>query len=214
MGTICLDSDNPFFMPSDFNTTEDFKVKGSKLNDRIYTFGGDDTIKGGCGDDLLWTGSGDDTVKGGSGDDRIFGGSGNDSLFGGKGNDLITAGNGDNILKGELGDDRITINGTWGDNELRGHEGNDVFTVLTNEGYNCVWGGIGVDTLRVAPYGSRTKFKDFVYGEDIIEIIGVSSNDVTVKCGDVFYDGLKVVETHYKALTVDDLIFSSSSTIG
>ena len=213
MQTVNLGVDLLVFMPSDYNTTQDYRVKGSKFDDRVYTFGGNDTVKGGCGDDFLWTGAGDDTVKGGSGRDRIFGGSGDDVLYGGKGNDLITAGNGNNILKGGCGHDRITINGTWGDNKLVGGCGNDVFTVLTNEGKNRVCGGSGADTLRVAPYGSLTTFKDFVYGEDVIEIVG-SSNDVTVRCGNVFYDGLKVIETSYNSLTVEDLVFSPSSTIG
>ena len=213
MATLYLDSNNPSFMPSDWNTTEDFEIIGSKANDEIYTFGGDDLVKGGCGDDLLWTGSGNDIVEGGCGHDRIFSGLGNDNLYGGKGDDLITAGSGNNTLGGGLGDDRITINGTGGDNKLRGHEGNDVITVMTDEGFNELWGGSGADTLRVAPYGSRTKFKDFVYGEDTIEMMGVSSDDVTVKGGDVFYDGLKVIETRYDALTVNDLVFSSNGSI-
>lgn len=214
METVNLGYDHLLFMPSNYNTTQDYQVKGSKFDDRVYTFGGNDLLKGGCGDDFLWTGSGDDTVRGGCGRDIILGGSGDDRLFGGRGDDLIAAGDGNNLLKGGCGHDRITINGDWGNNKLDGGTGNDVFTVLTMKGENRVWGGAGADTLRVAPYGSRTNFIDFVYGEDVIEVVGVSSNDVTVRCGDVFYKELKVVQTSYNALTVDDLVFSSTSTIG
>jgi Ca2+-binding RTX toxin-like protein len=78
-------------------------------------------------------------------------------------NDLIRGKRGDDILFGHLGDDT-----------LRGNKGNDWLQDYT--GTNKFFGGPGSDTFAFNLYSSRTdvglsKIKDFVKGEDIINLL-------------------------------------------
>lgn len=66
---------------------------------RLYGYGGNDTLNGGRGDDLL---------RGGSGNDTLNGGGDNDLLIGGKGNDTLNGGTGSDVFRFELGDQGTT----------------------------------------------------------------------------------------------------------
>ncbi len=70
-------------------------LTGSALDNRIYGYGGADTINAGLGNDL---------VRGGAGNDTINGGAGNDVLIGGLGVDTLTGGTGQDVFRWEAGD--------------------------------------------------------------------------------------------------------------
>ncbi|MFT7595486.1 MAG: Ca2+-binding RTX toxin-like protein [Paracoccaceae bacterium] len=53
----------------DFYGFEQLELKGGSRNDRLYGFGGDDTLMGGAGRDILTGNGGNDTLTGGSGRD-------------------------------------------------------------------------------------------------------------------------------------------------
>ncbi|WP_312217337.1 Ig-like domain-containing protein [Brevundimonas sp.] len=62
---------------------------GAALDNRMYGYGGADTLNGGLGNDLLRGGAGADTLNGGAGNDLLVGGTGNDTLTGGAGQDVF-----------------------------------------------------------------------------------------------------------------------------
>lgn len=59
---------------------EDDVLVGTRRNETICGFEGDDVIRAGGGDDVVLGGDGDDLVIGGAGADRLFGARGNDRL--------------------------------------------------------------------------------------------------------------------------------------
>lgn len=98
-----------------------------------------------------------DGLQGDNGENVIVSGDGNDSVRGAKGNDTLSGGNDDDTLLGENGKDRLegnqgndTLEGGRGNDFLRGGGGNDVFVFEA---------GAGTDKIR-----------DFVQGQDIMEI--------------------------------------------
>ncbi len=133
------------------------RLTGTEEGQRIYGFGGDDTLAGGGGDDGLYGGTGDDTLAGGDGDDRLYGGAGDDTLTGGDGDDELHGGAGDDTLAGDGGTD--TLAGGDGDDRLDGGADDDTLT-----------GGYGADTfvIRTTNNGDDT-VTDFRPGWDRLE---------------------------------------------
>ena len=89
--------------------------------DRIFGYGGNDTLNGGVGDDILDGGADNDTLNGGTGDDTLLGGTGDDvlngdagadTLYGGTGSDTLTGGAGEDYLEGGTGADTYVYSGT------------------------------------------------------------------------------------------------------
>ncbi|MDG2527224.1 Ig-like domain-containing protein [Caulobacter endophyticus] len=72
---------------------------GAALDNRLYGYGGDDTLNAGLGNDLL---------RGGAGADTLNGGAGNDLLIGGTGNDILTGGAGQDVFRWEAGDQGVS----------------------------------------------------------------------------------------------------------
>jgi Ca2+-binding RTX toxin-like protein len=106
-------------------------MKGSILADRVYGFGGDDTISGLGANDVLY---GDDqTDPALDGADRIFGGSGNDTLTGFGGADLLVGGRGNDIITAQEHTERGHPPGT---DTIRGGRGND--TISAADGFKDV----------------------------------------------------------------------------
>jgi large repetitive protein len=81
---------------------------GSALDQRIYGFGGNDTLNGGLGNDLLRGGTGADVLDGGAGNDLLIGGAGNDTLTGGAGRDVFRWERGDQGSVGAPAVDVVT----------------------------------------------------------------------------------------------------------
>ena len=122
-------------------TENDDDLKGIDTRDnKIYGFGGDDSISGGSGHDYLDGGDGDDRIVAGNGNDHLVGGSGDDYLEAGTGNDLLEGGEGDDYLLGLDGDD--TLIGGQGNDELDG--GSGINTYIFNK-------GDGVDVIKTMP---------------------------------------------------------------
>ncbi|MEB3340004.1 calcium-binding protein [Okeania sp.] len=100
---------------------------------------------------------GDETLTGTTGSDRIFGDDGNDILNGDAENDYINGGNGNDGLTGDAGNDY-----------LYGGDGNDILT--GSSGIDQLHGGDGQDTF-VFNIGSEVDWvRDFVVGEDILQL--------------------------------------------
>ena len=134
------------------------------------------------------------------GADRIFGGDGEDHFIGGPGNDLLSGGAGADKLEG--GDD---------DDDLRGNEGSD--HLIGGPGDDKLTGGAGDDTDFNNPGSANVTIKDFVSGEDFIDlatltrITGYDDLTITDDGDDVVieltehYDGTIRLEN----VSVDDL---------
>ena len=90
-------------------------VKGSDVDDQVFTFNGDDYIAGNGGNDQLYGGngsfqnSGNDIIDGGAGNDILVGEDGNDVLMGGADNDhyYIRSNNGQDIIQEDGGSQDI-----------------------------------------------------------------------------------------------------------
>jgi Ca2+-binding RTX toxin-like protein len=163
--------------------------------DKIFGWGGDDTINGRAGDDLMWGVDGDDILNGGAGFDQLRGGSGEDTLNGGDGDDLLDGGLdndtlnggagtdklignlGDDVLNGGDGDDRVTgqqgddtLNGDAGDDDVLGGEGND--TMSGGEGNDFMRGNTGDDIIN------GDAGDDIIYGDQGVNTMdGGTGND-------------------------------------
>ena len=83
----------------------------SQVVDRIFGFGGNDTIDGGAGSDKVEGGDGNDIIFGGiltSDADTLLGGDGNDAIQGSTGDDFIDGGNGRDELSAVAGKNTMT----------------------------------------------------------------------------------------------------------
>ncbi|MBG1270076.1 choice-of-anchor D domain-containing protein [Nostoc sp. WHI] len=125
-------------------------LKGNAPANKIYGFGGQDTIIGNLKNDQLFGGDGHDTLWGGNDDDLLYGDSGNDKLSGDNDNDTLFGGIGDDQLLGGAGND-------W----LYGGNDKDVLT-----------GGYGVDTFVFASAEGTDSITDFVVGTDKLALSG------------------------------------------
>ena len=71
---------------------EVFDITGGSGNDRLFTYGGDDTLRGGTGNDVLYGGGGNDVLYGGLGSDIFrydYYGQGVDTIMDAEGGDRI-----------------------------------------------------------------------------------------------------------------------------
>ncbi len=167
----------------------------STYNNKLYGYGGNDTIRGGKGndyidggldDDLLYGTAGNNTIKGQSGNDtihgaagvdRLYGGNGNDLIYGYEGNDYIEGGSGNDTIDGGIGND--TISGIEGANLLKGQSGDDIInggtgsdTIYGGNGNDQLLGGKGNDTI----YGGSGN--DLIKGHDgNDDLVGDEGND-------------------------------------
>ncbi|MBG1263544.1 choice-of-anchor D domain-containing protein [Nostoc commune] len=133
------------------NGTENSEyLKGNAPANKIYGFGGTDTITGNLGNDQLFGGDGNDIFWANDGNDLLYGDSGNDKLSGDNGNDTLFGGIGDDQLLGGTGND-------W----LYGGNGKDVLT-----------GGYGDDTFVLALGEGTDSITDFEVGKDKIALSG------------------------------------------
>ncbi|WP_323042195.1 calcium-binding protein [Gemmobacter sp.] len=147
-------------------------ILGGTGIDKLFGGEGDDTLDGGIGIDSLFGGNGADLLDGMHGDDWLEGASGKDTLRGGNGNDTIYGGTEDDILSGGAGNDLLI--GGDGKDRLFGGNGND--TLDAGAGNATMTGGAGADTFVFAtsgdpdPGADRVLIKDFVFGEDVLDI--------------------------------------------
>ncbi len=64
-------------------------IMGSSVANRLFGFGGNDTIDGADGDDVILGGEGNDSLLGDTGDDELWGEAGADTIDGGAGSDVV-----------------------------------------------------------------------------------------------------------------------------
>lgn len=112
--------------------TEADKLYGYGGNDTLYGLDGRDSLYGGGGNDILDTGYGNDRAYGGGGNDVIFGGAGAQRYYGGAGNDTI----------------HMNFSFQLQTSIAYGGAGND-FISVGNMNQGAVYGGEGQDTLSV-----------------------------------------------------------------
>uniref|UniRef100_UPI0025AF5A1D beta strand repeat-containing protein n=1 Tax=Psychromonas sp. 14N.309.X.WAT.B.A12 TaxID=2998322 RepID=UPI0025AF5A1D len=86
LGLLSTGDSPDYLFEGDDNANTNTSLTGSE---RIYGYGGNDTLNGGEGADLLRGGAGNDILDGGTGNDILIGGIGNDTLTGGTGNDVF-----------------------------------------------------------------------------------------------------------------------------
>ncbi|WP_370300788.1 calcium-binding protein [Pseudooceanicola sp.] len=148
-----LDADALFDLISDYSV----EVIGTRRNDKLVGFDGDDVLIGGGCDDTFLLSAGDDVLIGGSGNDTLRGGAGADTLIGGNGDDMLYGGQSADVLKGGAGDD-----------VLSGKKGADELT-----------GGAGADTFVIASNAKLDIITDFVGGEDLIDVTALGLSSLT-----------------------------------
>ena len=129
-------------------------LTGSGAGDRLYAYGGNDTIAAGLGNDFAFGGEGNDTVNGEDGDDQAFGGIGNDIVNGGAGDDFLGGEEGNDTVRGGAGID--TVEGGAGFDKLFG--GLDADILKGGAGKDLLVGGRGLDHLYGGAQGDRFDF--------------------------------------------------------
>ncbi len=143
------------------------KISGTKFEDNINSYAGDDFITSGDGEDILIAGDGNDVINAGNGNDLIIGGdgAGNDTYDGGKGIDTAKytsalASISVNLAKGTatstdgsdaagIGSDKLKnieniIAGDFGDTLTGSKIAN---SIEGGAGNDTIDGGLGNDTL-------------------------------------------------------------------
>jgi Ca2+-binding RTX toxin-like protein len=100
-------------------------LSGGAGRDKLFSFGGDDTVYGGDGGDRIVSHGGDDVIDGGEGNDWMYGQSGDDSIVGGDGNDNFFGGTGTNTMSGDAGNDRFFIDTGGSLDTIDGGDGDD-----------------------------------------------------------------------------------------
>lgn len=101
-------------------------LDGEDGADKLYGYGGDDTLLGGTGDDIL-EGDASTVAQANHGDDWLDGEEGNDKLQGDGGSDTLIGGAGNDQLFGDADDIAIAlISRTAGDDMLFDCIGNDM----------------------------------------------------------------------------------------
>lgn len=148
---------------------------GSQVFDRIYGYGGNDTIDAGAGDDFLRGGDGADSILGGAGfddthgnigADTIYGGAGPDWVVGGQDNDLLSGDDGDDVVYANLGNDTASgglgvdwVRGGQGNDSLSGGDGNDWMS--GDRGDDTISGGAGADLFNLIADAGLDRILDF-----------------------------------------------------
>ena len=128
-----------------------------------------ETMTGTSEQDVLDGSWGNDVINGLGGNDRLIGGLGNDTLNGGDGNDTLLGGDGTDTMDGGAGDDILT--GGRGVDLLTGGAGRDIFRfeATTDSG---------------AALGTRDIIRDFMQGEDRIDLSAIDANTSLLARGD------------------------------
>lgn len=148
----------------------DDTLRGSRNDDGMAGGAGNDTVIGGDGDDTGWAGTGDDVLRGQAGKDVLYGEDGDDRITGGGGNDMLDGANGDDLLAGGKG--RDTLSGGADKDRLNGGQGSD--TLDGQWGADKLTGGAGRDVFVFGQWYGTDTVRDFVIGEDLIDLSGLS----------------------------------------
>lgn len=147
-----------------------------------------EVLQGTVFDDLIRGRKGDDNLRGSIGDDVLRGGKGGDLLRGGKGDDIVSGARGSDTLRGGKGDDVLA--GGRHDDILRGDRGADVF-----------------EYARLADsrpgHGHRDIIRDFVAGEDQIDLSAIGARIVAQGGKPLHFVGGAPVEGHAGAVGYD-----------
>ena len=115
-----------------------------------------DYLQGNAGMNVLSGGEGADVLMGLNGKDTLIGGDGNDSLFGGNAADTLAGGEGDDLIVGGEGRD-----------EMSGNAGIDTFD------FNSI-------ADSGATFATRDVILDYEHGVDIIDLVGIDADFVTM----------------------------------
>jgi len=119
-------------------------------------------INGTSGNDTLSGTIAPDLISGLGGNDFLLGGAGNDALNGGRNRDTLQGGEGDDFLSGDLDRDVLTGGG-----------GKNIFAI----------GRIGTRTTGASQLENADLITDFVKGQDLISLSGVSPANIEISQG-------------------------------
>lgn len=184
------------------NAGDNVITGGASVENKLFGNAGNDKLTGGAEDDCLDGGLGFDTLTGGAGNDGYVidnyfdivtekAGEGFDTVTS-LGNDYMMAPNvevlrfetssdctgigndGNNYMVGNVGNDYLY--GRSGDDVIYGEEGND--RLEGGGGNNSLYGGAGKDLFlfRTAVQERLQTIRDFVKGEDKIDLTGIDGN--------------------------------------
>jgi 3-phytase len=119
-------------------------------------------INGTSGNDTLSGTIAPDIISGLGGNDFLLGGAGNDVLNGGRNRDTLQGGEGNDFLSGDLDRDILTGGG-----------GKNIFVI----------GRIGTRTTGGSQLENADLITDFVKGQDLISLSGVSPANIEISQG-------------------------------
>lgn len=202
------------------------RLEGWAGNDRISGDAGNDILSGSVGADLIFGGQNNDIAFGGNQNDRMFGQEGNDILTGDRGSDRVSGGAGNDYLWGAEGNDTLLgeagndiLNGGAGDDSLLGGAGRD--RLDGGIGADVLVGGLGPDQFVVRPGGGRDIVRDFVRGQDRLDVSNFGFDDfdefvgnVTLSATTIIFnatDSVRLLGVTATSLTATDFIFASGT---
>ncbi|HYE01014.1 MAG TPA: right-handed parallel beta-helix repeat-containing protein [Alphaproteobacteria bacterium] len=186
-------------------------ISGADGNDSISGTAGNDSLSGDAGNDTLNGGSGADTLVGGAGDDVYFrpdatdvvvelAGGGIDTVIDTSGSSIAGYANVENLIVSAasvpVGGGLVSATGNDLNNivsaldstvgvKIEGGLGND--TLFAGGGADALLGGAGADTFVLTKgKASNDEIRDFVAGEDTIQLAGYTSAATITSVGDSY----------------------------
>lgn len=172
-------------MANIIGTSSANSLDGTSSSDDIRGLDGNDNIRGLDGNDIANGNRDNDVVNGNSGSDTIYGGQGNDTVYGGTGDDSVNGNDGNDLVNGNVGND--TVYGGKDDDTVRGGQDNDL--VFGDIGNDTLYGDLGIDTLTggtgsdmfvISSSTGADTITDFVDGQDLIALDGLTSSNLTI----------------------------------
>jgi Ca2+-binding RTX toxin-like protein len=172
--------------PTGDPTNGDDDLTDTSENDLIFLLDGNDTLTSNSGNDSLFGGRGDDSITvtgvgerslllaGDDGNDALSVSAditGSSSLIGGQGNDSLSGGGGADRIDGNQDNDLLS--GGGGTDLLFGGDGDDLIDGGAGR-YDKLTGGTGADTFVVRPGNDHDIVRDFVSGEDRVDLTALN----------------------------------------
>lgn len=162
-----------------------FRIAGDGSDNLLFGTRYQDRINGFAGDDVVSALSGNDSVNGGDGNDSLWGDEGDDALQGEAGNDLLAGGSGSDFLDGGVGDDQYFYARGDGADVLVDSAGADsiLFSGLALEDVTAAVQGS--DLLLNVAEGGSVRLRDWVANSDRIEAISFDDGATQVWLADM-----------------------------
>jgi Ca2+-binding RTX toxin-like protein len=174
--TAATDADEVLEGQSSLNRN-DAKAVEVQLNNKIFAYGGNDSVTGNAGNDLLYGGDGVDDLNGLDGNDDLYGGTGDDELNGGTGDDNLYGNQGNDRLTGGQGTDLYVLQAQGNNQGNNSAISNNVITDYTDgEDQIGLIGTLTFDDLSIVQVNSDTVVKVAETEEIVATLLNVNAD--------------------------------------